>query len=67
MLTEIHGEQLVAQGLAESGEYVVEVFVNPETSKWTIIATLPSGMTCLLEAGAEWRSVQPKGKKGRSA
>lgn len=66
MLTETYGEQLVAQGLAESGEYIVEVFVNPETAKWTVIATMPNGTTCILEAGSNWRPVQTKAKKGKS-
>lgn len=66
MLTEVHGEELIGQGLAESGAYLVELFVNPKTGAWTVIATLPTGMTCMLEAGQSW-AVPAKQKKGRGA
>ena len=67
MLTEVHGEELLGQGLAESGAYLVELFVNPSTGAWTVIATLPNGMACMLEAGQSWSAPAKKAKKGRPA
>ncbi len=67
MLTEVHGEELLGQGLAESGAYLVELFVNPSTGAWTVIATMPNGMACMLEAGQSWSTPAKKAKKGRPA
>lgn len=66
MLTEVHGEELIGQGLADSGEYIVEVFVNPSTGGWTAIATTPNGTSCMLESGTGW-SAPAKKAKGRGA
>lgn len=46
-----HGIGLGAQGV------VVEVFASAETGSWTITATLPNGMTCLIAAGENYETV----------
>ena len=40
---------------------VVEVFANPKTGTWTITATDPKGMTCLIASGAGFQTI-PQGK-----
>ncbi|MEP3633350.1 MAG: hypothetical protein ABJM82_13585 [Shimia thalassica] len=48
-LSQKHKELRKAAGLA-SNNAIVEVFAS-ETSSWTITATFPDGMTCLLASG----------------
>ncbi len=45
-------------GLASSGG-VVEVLTNEKGSSWSIIVTMPSGVTCLVAAGEGWEAVAP--------
>lgn len=51
------GEIRRAMGVAQ-GNAVVEVFASPETGNWTITATLPNGMTCLLASGHGFESLE---------
>lgn len=44
------GESRQSIGLAAQGT-VVEVFASPETGTWTITATNPQGITCLVASG----------------
>jgi hypothetical protein len=57
-LSKAYKEQPVAMGLASSGG-VVEVLTNGEGSSWSIIVTLPSGVTCLVASGEDWEALQP--------
>jgi hypothetical protein len=50
------GETRRAMGVAQ-GNAVVEVFASRETGNWTITATLPNGMTCLLASGHGFESL----------
>ena len=38
--------------------YVVEVFASDESGTWTIVITLPNGMTCLVAAGNAFQDVE---------
>jgi hypothetical protein len=51
-LRDIYGEHLVGNGLAEGG-YMLELFTGPAGS-WTVFATTPEGMSCLISAGNSW-------------
>lgn len=51
-LREIYGEHLVGNGLAEGG-YILELFTGP-AGTWTVFATTPQGMSCLISAGGSW-------------
>lgn len=57
-LSKAYKEQPVAMGLASSGG-VVEVLTDDQGSSWSIIVTLPSGVTCLVAAGEDWEALQP--------
>ena len=48
----------VAAGLTEQGQ-MVEVFTSARTSTWTILVTLPNGMSCVLAMGEGWESLKP--------
>jgi hypothetical protein len=56
ILKESFGERLVAHGLATSGA-VAELFSSPNGT-WTIVATSPNGMSCMVGAGDAWKTTQ---------
>ena len=49
------GERLIARGLAESGQ-IVEIYASSKGT-WTIIATAPSGVSCLIAGGEAWETL----------
>ncbi len=57
-----YSEKPVAIGIANNGS-VVELLTTREGNTWTIVITLPNGMTCLVVAGEDWESF-PKVKWG---
>ena len=57
-LSKTYKEQPVAMGLASSGG-VLEVLTNEKGSSWSIIVTMPRGVTCLVAAGEGWEALQP--------
>ena len=50
-----YSEKPVAFGLANNGG-AIEVLTTEDGSTWTIVITLPNGMTCLVAAGEDWES-----------
>jgi hypothetical protein len=54
MLRESFGETQIAQGLANTGS-VAEVFISSKGT-WTIVATSPNGLSCLIGAGESWQA-----------
>ena len=44
-------------GLATGGA-VVEVFTSEDGSTWTIVMTLPNGLSSIIAAGESWESVK---------
>jgi len=44
-----YGEVLQSMGLAQDNT-VMELFAAPETGTWTLTATMPNGVTCLVAA-----------------
>ncbi len=49
-LQKSHGETRQSVGLQRNAG-VIETFANTETGSWTIIVSLPTGMSCLVAAG----------------
>lgn len=49
-LAERYGESLVGDGLARD-QSVIELFVNPQSRTWTVVARTPNGYGCILSAG----------------
>jgi hypothetical protein len=49
-LAEKHGEARVGIGLAANGQ-VVEIWRNPVTGTWTITASTPAGVMCMVASG----------------
>jgi len=56
-----HSETPVSMGLASNGA-VIEVFAS-DKGTFTIIMTLPTGMSCLMAAGEDWQDL-PKQNAG---
>ncbi|MCP5085629.1 MAG: hypothetical protein GY952_02300 [Rhodobacteraceae bacterium] len=54
-LQDRYGETRQSVGLAQNNG-VVEVFASSESGTWTIVITLPNGMTCLVAAGSAFES-----------
>jgi hypothetical protein len=56
-LKDLHKEQSAAMGLTASGR-VVELFTAKDGG-WTLVQTLPNGMSCLISAGEDWVETAP--------
>jgi len=54
-----YSEEPVAIGIANNGG-VIEVIASAGGGTWTIIITMPSGVSCLLATGRVWETVTPK-------
>lgn len=52
-LAKHYGETRQGVGLGQ-GNRLVELFASETTGTWTILVTLPSGMSCLVAAGEAW-------------
>ncbi len=48
-----YSEAPVAMGLANNGG-VIEVLTSGSGTSWTIIITMPNGVSCMLAAGESW-------------
>ncbi len=63
-LVEAFGESRQSIGMGPHGR-VFEVFASLETGTWTIVITLPSGVTCLVASGDAYENLteglQPAG------
>ncbi|MYM57018.1 hypothetical protein [Thalassovita mangrovi] len=60
-LADRYGETRQSIGLG-SNNSVIEVYASGDTGTWTILATLPNGLSCLLASGQAYEAlagVQP--------
>ncbi len=53
-LVKKYGEAPVAIGVTNRGG-LMEVLTTPDGSTWTIIVSMPNGMSCMMIAGEGWR------------
>lgn len=58
MLARNHGETPAQTGVSSTGA-LVEVLTRPDGATWSILVTMPGGLSCLVAAGEGWRSVAP--------
>ena len=62
-----YGESRQSVGLAANNG-VVETYASSESGTWTIVITLPNGITCLVAAGNSFEPVnEAAAKKGDKA
>lgn len=63
-LAQSYGETRQTIGLGARG-VLIETFASPDTGTWTITATSPDGMTCLVASGQSFEAIAealpPKG------
>lgn len=64
-LSKNYDEAPVAMGLTSSGR-VLEV-VASENGSWTIIVTMPNGVSCGIASGESWQETAPVIKKDPKA
>lgn len=55
-LSSQYSEAPVAMGIANNGG-VVEILSSKTGTSWTIILTMPNGVTCMIAAGENWESL----------
>ena len=61
-----YGESRQSAGLNQNNG-MVEVFASEETGTWTILVTMPNGISCLMAAGKAWQGLAeaaPQSDKG---
>ncbi len=58
-LTKGYTERSVGMGLASDGN-MVELFQSKDGASWTIVVTLPNGMSCPAFAGQGWEKLPLK-------
>lgn len=61
-----YAESPVAIGLANNGG-VVEILSSKAGRSWTIILTMPNGVSCLIAAGENWEQVPTLASRGPDA
>lgn len=59
-----YGETRQSVGLAANNG-VVELYASETSGTWTIVITMPNGMTCLVAAGDSFELVQGKAAKNK--
>lgn len=55
-LVERYGELLAAVGITSTpmGPGAMRFYVSPTVRSWTLLAVMPNGMACMLQAGANF-------------
>lgn len=51
-----YGETPIGVGLAANGG-LIEVLSRPDGASWTIIISMPNGVSCLLATGESWSDI----------
>ncbi len=49
-----YGEIIIATGLSNTGEMLFAA-VNKESGTWSMLFKAPTGLTCLVASGFDWR------------
>lgn len=55
-LAEEYQEQRTARGMSDTGN-VVEVLAEENGKTWTIIMTMPDGVSCIIATGEAWEDM----------
>ncbi len=62
-LNERFGESPQTTGLTPNG-HLIETYAHPSTGTWTIILTLPNGISCMLASGKAYEHINAPGGQG---
>jgi hypothetical protein len=52
------GERPIGLGLSTRGS-ILELFKSADGQTWTLVSTRPTGVSCILDAGANWATQDP--------
>jgi hypothetical protein len=58
-LTNGYGEYPVWEGLVSSFQFIVQLWVNPQTGTWTALTVSPDGMACVVSDGMPFTFIDP--------
>ena len=58
MLEEDYGQARVGMGLSSPTE-IFEIWASTATGTWSILKTVPNGITCILTKGDNWINTPP--------
>ncbi len=59
MLLEKYAEAPVGRGVTNRGA-LIEIFATSSGSTWSFMLTTPAGLSCLYDAGENWRVLEPE-------
>ena len=59
LLGQQHSETPVALGLASNGN-LMEVFASKRGETWTLVMSMPNGISCVVAAGESWTPRLPQ-------
>ena len=59
-LSEEHSEVPVAHGLMNANDRLIELFASPGGKTWTLLASSPGGVSCVVTSGHYWSEAVPK-------
>ena len=54
-----YGEVRTGSGLTPNNG-IMEIYASEEKGTWTILITMPTGMSCLMAAGQNWEGGPPE-------
>jgi hypothetical protein len=66
LLSQRFAEEPAALGLAHDGS-LVEVFTSPDGSTWTMVLTVPNGMSRIVVEGQAWIAIAPEADVAESS
>ena len=46
-------------GITQAGD-IIEIFTAPKGLTWTLVVTVPDGVSCLIGAGSDWTEIPAK-------
>ncbi len=59
-----YGEAPIAMGLTNKGA-VLEVLTSEDGATWTLIITMPNGISCMVAAGRMWETMMDPAHIGK--
>ncbi len=58
VLGDRYAEESVGLGIAQNGG-VIELFISKDGTTWTIVLTMPNGLSQVIAAGESWIQITP--------
>ncbi|HBN92234.1 MAG TPA: hypothetical protein DD397_06695 [Hyphomonas sp.] len=58
-LAQKYGEQPIAAGIMQGGQAVLEILASQDGSTFTVIISLPNGVSCVKADGVSFQQLEP--------